>query len=124
MPESEDQKWKRLQREREQNRTKPHGAGPVLPEDADDRDVLQPHNEGRDDERLRARMRRWEAEQSPRGRVIRAIKERALVVSARKASPGPGMVWVGVEDGKERHATRREKRVRGGEPKKHPRQPE
>ncbi|MDO9280338.1 MAG: hypothetical protein Q7U06_00390, partial [Pseudomonadota bacterium] len=57
MSENEDQKWARLQREREQNR--PRNGGAIVREDAEDTRHLHPANEGHDEERSRVQATKW-----------------------------------------------------------------
>ena len=118
MSENEDQKWARLQREREQNR--PRNGGAIVREDADDPRLLHPANEGHDEERSRIRATKWAAQTvagsaglpnviSPPG----AAQRESPAASAQEERPH------GLLHNADKHP--REYQLGGGEAKKHPR---
>lgn len=117
MNENEDQKWARLQRERDQNR--PRNGGAIVREDADATRLLTPANEGHDLERARIRETKWA------GQTVAGSGGGPPEFSApRAAEHGEVPVESGPETkvhGSPFHANDRERRSAGGEARKHPR---
>ncbi|MDP2317391.1 MAG: hypothetical protein Q8P41_31190 [Pseudomonadota bacterium] len=118
MGENEDQKWRRLQRERDQNL--PRNGASVVEAEPDNR-LLHPANEGHDEERSRVRETKW-AGQTVAGSAAPPVStapspgvERGEV----ETGPGPEAKAHGSPFHADDHL--RERQVRGGEAKKHPR---
>jgi hypothetical protein len=120
MSENEDQKWARLQRERERNR--PRNGGAIVREDADDPRLLHPANEGHDEERSRIRATKW-AGQTVAGSGGGPPDFTSSPTPPREPVPtGPGAAEEkprGLLHNADKHL--REHQVGGGEAKKHPR---
>ncbi|MES2641626.1 MAG: hypothetical protein V4850_19195 [Myxococcota bacterium] len=119
MSENEDQKWARLQREREQNR--PRNGGAIVREDADDPRLLHPANEGHDEERSRIRATKW-AGQTVAGSGGGPPDFTSPRTPPRQSVPleaAPEEKPRGLLHNADKHL--REHQVGGGEAKKHPR---
>lgn len=121
MSENEDQKWARLQREREQNR--PRNGGAIVREDAEDPRFLHPGNEGHDEERNRVRATKWAGQTvagsagPSQGASAQAPGTEAVPVASPEEPKPRGLLHNADHHLREHHTA-------GGEPRKHPRAPE